>query len=80
MSVATMDCLAAANLLSGKKDRAEKMYERILQILQNEGDEGDPRIAKTMKHLESAKSVGRGTLVALETLEQSFSIIPTETS
>ncbi|CAJ1964227.1 unnamed protein product [Cylindrotheca closterium] len=77
MSVATMDCLAAANLLSGKRDRATKMYERMLQILENEGDEGDSRIAKTMKNLESAKSVGRGTLVALETLEQSFAIMST---
>lgn len=76
MSVATMDCLADANLLSGKRDRAVKMYERMLQILQNECDKNDPRIAKAMQTLESAKSMGRGALVALDTLEQSFEMRP----
>lgn len=79
MLVVTMDCLAAANLLCGKRDRAAKIYERLLQIFQNQGDEGHPRIANAVKNLESAKSVGRGTLVTLETLEQSFTVMATTT-
>lgn len=74
ISVAIMDCLAAANLLSGRKDRARKMYARVLQILRNEFDHSDPRISKTMSILGSTESGGRSAQAALQTLEQSFAL------
>ena len=79
ISVAIMDCLAAANLLAGRKDRASKMYSRVLQILKNECSQGDPRVPKTMHILESAGSAGRGTQEAMKALEQSFAMMETGT-
>jgi len=78
--IATMDHLALSNLLNGDQEKAALMFNRILQLQQNEYGPHDRRCFVTVDKINMVQSKGVQYKDAIEELRKTFSIPSTPAS